>query len=175
MPLPVPARCRLGDSRRNSRSSIGSSAGPQCGRECRLCETKCTVGRSTRSGRINPNECVLCLRCQVIMGDNAQCPVLKRRARAERGLPYEFLDQPRHNKSSSLPGNLRRRMATSAATAALSRRSGTAMALGAEVGHYLGRWHPATGPPHIWQGGSASLQWRRGTLLAVSQLGADTP
>jgi NosR/NirI family nitrite reductase transcriptional regulator len=56
---------------------------PQCGRECRMCETKCTVGAIDALGRINANECVLCLRCQVIMNDGAQCPVLKRRARAE--------------------------------------------------------------------------------------------
>ncbi len=56
---------------------------PQCGRECRLCETKCTVGAIDAIGRINANECVLCLRCQVIMNDGTQCPVLKRRARTE--------------------------------------------------------------------------------------------
>ncbi len=55
---------------------------PQCGRECRLCETKCTVGAIDNVGRINPNECVLCLRCQVIMNDATTCPVLKRRARS---------------------------------------------------------------------------------------------
>ncbi len=60
---------------------------PQCGRECRLCETKCTVGAIDAIGRINANECVLCLRCQVIMNDNSQCPVLKRRARAEGAAP----------------------------------------------------------------------------------------
>ncbi|MFD3191502.1 4Fe-4S binding protein [Sedimentitalea sp. HM32M-2] len=54
---------------------------PQCGRECRLCATKCTVGAIDPLGRINPNECVLCLRCQVVMNDDATCPVLKRRAR----------------------------------------------------------------------------------------------
>jgi NosR/NirI family nitrite reductase transcriptional regulator len=54
---------------------------PQCGRECRLCETKCTVGAIDPLGRINANECVLCLRCQVIMNDAGICPVLKRRAR----------------------------------------------------------------------------------------------
>lgn len=54
---------------------------PQCGRECRLCETKCTVGAIDPLGRINPNECVLCLRCQIIMNDAHTCPVLKRRAR----------------------------------------------------------------------------------------------
>jgi NosR/NirI family nitrite reductase transcriptional regulator len=55
---------------------------PQCGRECRMCETKCTVGAIDAIGRINPNECVLCLRCQVIMSDATQCPILKRRARS---------------------------------------------------------------------------------------------
>ncbi len=54
---------------------------PQCGRECRLCETKCPVGAIDSLGRINANECVLCLRCQVIMDDATMCPVLKRRAR----------------------------------------------------------------------------------------------
>ncbi|MFK5997631.1 MAG: 4Fe-4S binding protein, partial [Rhodobacterales bacterium] len=54
---------------------------PQCGRECRLCETKCTVGAIDPLGRINPNECVLCMRCQVVMNDPNTCPVLKRRAR----------------------------------------------------------------------------------------------
>lgn len=58
---------------------------PQCGRECRLCETKCTVGAIDPLGRINANECVLCLRCQVIMNDGSLCPVLKRRARGAEG------------------------------------------------------------------------------------------
>lgn len=53
---------------------------PQCGRECRFCETQCTVGAIDPLGRINPNECILCLRCQVIMNDEAQCVILKRRA-----------------------------------------------------------------------------------------------
>jgi NosR/NirI family nitrite reductase transcriptional regulator len=59
---------------------------PQCGRECRMCETKCTVGAIDAIGRINVNECVLCLRCQVIMNDGTQCPVLKRRARTIDGV-----------------------------------------------------------------------------------------
>lgn len=54
---------------------------PQCGRECHLCETKCAVGAIDPLGRINPNECVLCLRCQVIQHDPGQCTVLKNRAR----------------------------------------------------------------------------------------------
>ncbi|MCF3973534.1 NosR/NirI family protein [Paracoccus sp. EGI L200073] len=60
---------------------------PQCGRECRLCETKCTVGAIDPLGRINPNECVLCLRCQVVMTDPGTCPVLKRRQRQPEAKP----------------------------------------------------------------------------------------
>lgn len=60
---------------------------PQCGRECRFCETQCTVGAIDTLGRINPNECVLCLRCQVILNDNAQCIVLKRRTGRVEGQP----------------------------------------------------------------------------------------
>ena len=52
---------------------------PQCGRECRLCERQCTVGAIDSLGRINPNECVLCLRCQTIFHDPATCTILKRR------------------------------------------------------------------------------------------------
>lgn len=55
---------------------------PQCGRECRLCEERCTVGAIDRVGRINPNECVLCLRCQVIYNDPGTCPTLLKRARS---------------------------------------------------------------------------------------------
>jgi NosR/NirI family nitrite reductase transcriptional regulator len=60
---------------------------PQCGRECRTCETRCTVGAIDSVGKINPNECVLCLRCQVIMQDDTQCPILMRRARAAKAAP----------------------------------------------------------------------------------------
>ncbi len=70
--LAIPAKLKVFDWLRRR---------PQCGRECRLCETKCTVGAIDPIGRINVNECVLCLRCQVIYHDAGTCPVLKRRAR----------------------------------------------------------------------------------------------
>lgn len=68
--LAIPAKLKLFDwlNRR-----------PQCGRECRLCERQCTVGAIDPIGRINPNECVLCLRCQMIYHDPATCTILKRR------------------------------------------------------------------------------------------------
>ncbi|WP_227010381.1 NosR/NirI family protein [Pelagibius marinus] len=77
--LAIPAKLKLFDwlSRR-----------PQCGRECRLCEKLCTVGAIDPIGRINPNECVLCLRCQMIYHDANSCTILKRRqARMNPGEP----------------------------------------------------------------------------------------
>ncbi|MEO9781012.1 MAG: 4Fe-4S binding protein [Sedimentitalea sp.] len=73
--LAIPAKLKIFDWLRRR---------PQCGRECRLCEPKCTVGAIDPLGRINPNECVLCLRCQVIYNDPTTCPTLKRRARAQK-------------------------------------------------------------------------------------------
>jgi NosR/NirI family nitrite reductase transcriptional regulator len=70
--LAIPAKLKVFDWLRRR---------PQCGRECRLCEQKCTVGAIDPLGRINVNECVLCLRCQVVFYDKDTCPVLKRRAR----------------------------------------------------------------------------------------------
>jgi NosR/NirI family nitrite reductase transcriptional regulator len=76
--LAIPAKLKIFDWLRRR---------PQCGRECRLCEIKCPVGAIDPLGRINPNECVLCLRCQTILYDPETCTVLvarrARRARAE--------------------------------------------------------------------------------------------
>lgn len=68
--LAIPAKLRLFDWLKRR---------PQCGRECRLCEKLCTVGAIDAIGRINPNECVLCLRCQMIYHSPDICTVLKRR------------------------------------------------------------------------------------------------
>lgn len=77
--LAIPAKLKIFDWLRRR---------PQCGRECRLCETKCTVGAIDPIGRINPNECVLCLKCQMIYHDPQTCTVLKARAsRAARSRP----------------------------------------------------------------------------------------
>ena len=77
--LAIPAKLKIFDWLRRR---------PQCGRECRLCETKCTVGAIDPIGRINPNECVLCLKCQMIYHDPQTCTVLKARAsRAARARP----------------------------------------------------------------------------------------
>ncbi|WP_187428086.1 hypothetical protein ROLI_002090 [Roseobacter fucihabitans] len=71
--LAIPAKLKIFDWLRRR---------PQCGRECRLCEQHCTVGAIDPLGRINPNECILCLRCQMIFHEPHTCTVLKRRNRA---------------------------------------------------------------------------------------------
>ncbi len=71
--LAIPAKLKIFDWLRRR---------PQCGRECRLCEQQCTVGAIDPLGRINPNECILCLRCQMIFHEPHTCTVLKRRNRA---------------------------------------------------------------------------------------------
>jgi NosR/NirI family nitrite reductase transcriptional regulator len=71
--LAIPAKLKIFDWLRRR---------PQCGRECHLCEQQCTVGAIDPLGRINPNECILCLRCQMILHEPNTCTVLKRRQRA---------------------------------------------------------------------------------------------
>lgn len=70
--LGIPARLRMFEwlNRRH-----------QCGRECRICNTTCTVQAINPLGQISPNECVYCLRCQVNYFDATTCRPLVDRAR----------------------------------------------------------------------------------------------
>ena len=70
--LAIPARLRMFEwlNRRH-----------QCGRECRICNTTCTVQAINPLGQISPNECVYCLRCQVNYYDETTCKPLLERAR----------------------------------------------------------------------------------------------
>ncbi len=56
----------------------------QCGRECKICATRCTVQAIHPMGNINPNECIHCLRCQATYYDANTCLALKMR-QARRG------------------------------------------------------------------------------------------
>jgi transcriptional regulator of nitric oxide reductase len=58
---------------------------PQCGRECRICNTTCTVQAINPLGQINPNECIYCLRCQANYFDADTCLPLKMRAARRAG------------------------------------------------------------------------------------------
>ena len=57
---------------------------PQCGTQCRICESDCPMGAIEPSGKINMNECLQCLDCQVDYHDNHTCPpLIERRKRKE--------------------------------------------------------------------------------------------
>ncbi len=60
---------------------------PQCGTECRICATRCTVEAIHPDGHINPNECIHCLNCQTLYYDPTTCPPLK--ARVQRRAAHQ--------------------------------------------------------------------------------------
>ncbi|MBT3401964.1 MAG: regulatory protein NosR, partial [Rhodospirillaceae bacterium] len=51
----------------------------QCGLQCQICANRCPVQAIHPDGRINPNECIHCLNCQVLYYDNSTCPPLVER------------------------------------------------------------------------------------------------
>ncbi len=53
----------------------------QCGKPCQNCAVSCPVQAIHPEGRINPNECIHCLNCQVNYYDDSLCPVLVERGR----------------------------------------------------------------------------------------------
>ncbi len=74
--LAIPARLRLFEWLHRRQ---------QCGRECRICERRCTVQAINPLGQITPNECIYCLQCQANYYDPTTCLPLKRRAQRRAG------------------------------------------------------------------------------------------
>ena len=58
----------------------------QCGKECRICASKCPVQAIHPLGQINPNECIHCLNCQTLYYDNTTCPPLVARVQRRQRL-----------------------------------------------------------------------------------------
>jgi NosR/NirI family transcriptional regulator, nitrous oxide reductase regulator len=57
----------------------------QCGAPCQICATDCPVQAIHPEGRINPNECIYCMACQVNYWDAHVCPpMIERRKRREK-------------------------------------------------------------------------------------------
>ena len=57
----------------------------QCGSPCQICRNECMVQAIHPEGKINVNECLYCLHCQVVYSDEHACPVLiQKRLKHER-------------------------------------------------------------------------------------------
>ena len=57
----------------------------QCGAPCQRCANECMVQAIHPEGKINVNECLYCLHCQVVYSDEHNCPVLiQKRLKRER-------------------------------------------------------------------------------------------
>jgi NosR/NirI family nitrous oxide reductase transcriptional regulator len=74
--LALPARIRIFDWLKRHK---------QCGAPCQLCATSCPVQAIQPEGRINPNECISCLKCQTLYFDERRCPALRLRSAQARG------------------------------------------------------------------------------------------
>ena len=73
--LAIPARLRMFEWLRRR---------AQCGSPCQQCAQSCPVQAIHPVGKINPNECIHCLRCQVNYYDDRLCPpLIERRKRRE--------------------------------------------------------------------------------------------
>jgi NosR/NirI family nitrous oxide reductase transcriptional regulator len=70
----------------------------ECGHPCQICTVECPVKAIDALGKINYNECVYCLECQVNYADDHKCPPLVQRRkiyeRAERPAPAAVLMGP---------------------------------------------------------------------------------
>jgi NosR/NirI family nitrous oxide reductase transcriptional regulator len=78
--LAIPARLRVFDWLKRYR---------ECGNPCQRCGNECPVQAIEPDGRINPNECIQCLHCQMLYHHDHKCPVLiqRRRKREARKAP----------------------------------------------------------------------------------------
>jgi polyferredoxin len=66
----------------------------QCGLQCQICANRCPVQSIHPDGRINPNECIHCLNCQVLYFDDTTCPPLvERRIRQSSKLTQRLVER----------------------------------------------------------------------------------
>jgi NosR/NirI family nitrous oxide reductase transcriptional regulator len=75
--LAIPGRMRMFDWLKRRK---------QCGFECQVCAKNCMVQAIHPLGQINPNECLYCMKCQVIYWDDQTCPplIMKRTGRGKK-------------------------------------------------------------------------------------------
>jgi NosR/NirI family nitrous oxide reductase transcriptional regulator len=77
----------------------------QCGTQCHICASRCPVQAIHPNGRINPNECIHCLNCQVNYFDDLICPPLvdRRKRREVRAARQEAVMQAAASEAAHGP------------------------------------------------------------------------
>lgn len=76
--LAIPARIRMFEWLKRHR---------ECGQPCQRCAVECPVDSIHPDGRINPNECIYCMHCQLLYWDEHKCPaMIQRRLKRERAV-----------------------------------------------------------------------------------------
>ena len=104
----------------------------QCGAPCQICAVDCPVQAIHPDGRINPNECIHCLACQVNYYDAYVCPpMIDRRKRREKRAEI-LKGKPARRRRPSRGGRAMRRSAA-AACAPVSRRQALSVIAGAAI------------------------------------------
>ncbi|NQV56092.1 MAG: 4Fe-4S binding protein, partial [Rhodospirillales bacterium] len=66
----------------------------QCGLQCHICADQCPIQAIHPDGHINPNECIYCLKCQVIYNNDLVCPPLaEKRKRKDSRLDQRLIER----------------------------------------------------------------------------------
>jgi NosR/NirI family nitrous oxide reductase transcriptional regulator len=73
----------------------------ECGSPCQRCAQECMVQAIHKEGKINVNECLYCLHCQVVYVDDHACPVLIQK-RLKRERPSRQTAQSKSSAASRL-------------------------------------------------------------------------
>lgn len=88
--LAIPAKLRIFEWMKRYR---------ECGAPCQRCAQECMVQAIHPDGRIDTNECLYCMHCQVLYQDDEKCPVCIKRK--QRRAP--FLKQMEQAKATKRP------------------------------------------------------------------------
>ncbi len=74
----------------------------ECGRPCQRCAVECPVDSIHPDGRIDPNECIYCMHCQVLYWHEHKCPaMIQRRLKRERTQALSTKGRPRQAAASA--------------------------------------------------------------------------
>lgn len=90
----------------------------ECGRPCQRCAVECPVDSIHPDGRIDANECIYCMHCQVLYWHEHKCPaMIQRRLKRERAEALSSKGKTRPAMSAANPATWERPDAAANASA----------------------------------------------------------